>query len=96
MEKDTFNELMESLNEGLEIAKGNVKPSRSFTFEPVQIKTIREQTGTSQKAFAELINISAKTLKNWEQGQRTPTGPARVLLKLVEKDPKGIIKLLRS
>lgn len=96
MEKDTFNELMESLNEGLEIVKGNMKPSRTFTFEPAQIKTIRERTGTSQETFAALINISAKTLKNWEQGQRTPTGPARVLLKLVEKDPKRIIKLLRG
>lgn len=96
MEKDTFDELIGSLKEGVDIVKGEKKPSRTFSYQPVQIKSIREKTGTSQETFAALINISAKTLKNWEQGQRTPTGPARALLKLVEKDPKGIIKLLQG
>ncbi|MFA6013111.1 MAG: NadS family protein [Desulfobacteraceae bacterium] len=96
MDKNSFSELTESLTEGLEIVKGNIKPSRTFTFEPVQIKSIRERTGASQEAFAAMLNISPKTLKNWEQGQRTPTGPARVLLKLVEKNPKGIVKLLQG
>lgn len=50
MEKDTLSELTESLNEGFEIVKGNIKPSRTFTFEPVQIKP--------QEAFAAMFNTS--------------------------------------
>lgn len=96
MEKDTLNELIESLKEGIEITKGEKKPSRTFSYKPIQIKSIREKTGTSQEIFADLINISPKTLRNWEQGQRVPTGPAMVLLKLLERDPKYIINLLKD
>ena len=96
MEKDIFDELVGSLKEGIDIVKGERKPSRTFSYQPVQIKSIREKTGTSQETFADLINISPKTLKNWEQGQRVPTGPAMVLLKLLERDPKYIINLLKE
>ncbi|RKZ46671.1 MAG: transcriptional regulator, partial [Gammaproteobacteria bacterium] len=37
-----------------------------------------------------------RTLENWEQGRRHPTGPARALLKIVESDPEGMVKALHS
>jgi putative transcriptional regulator len=43
--------------------------------------------GATQRSFASAIGVSVKTLRNWEQRCRKPTGPARVLLSLVARDP---------
>jgi DNA-binding transcriptional regulator YiaG len=43
--------------------------------------------GATQQAFADLIGVAVATLRNWEQGRRDPTGPARVLLAMMARDP---------
>jgi len=43
-----------------------------------------------------MIGVSQRTLENWEQGRRHPTGPARALLKIVEADPERALKTLHS
>ena len=48
----------------------------------------RASTGMSQQEFAELLGVSARTLQDWEQGRREPTGAARTLLKVAVKHPK--------
>ena len=50
-------------------------------------KAIREGIGLSQAEFADRLGISVRTLQNWEQGHRSPTGPALRLLKLAKRDP---------
>jgi putative transcriptional regulator len=45
----------------------------------------------SQDKFAELLGISVKTLHNWEQGRRKPTGAARVLLRVASRHPELIL-----
>lgn len=87
-----FNELFESVKEGAAILRGDKKPARTFKYDDIQVKAIREKYGLSQPKFAQLIGISVKTLQNWEQGRRRPVGPARVLLKIAEKNPKAIIE----
>lgn len=47
----------------------------------------------TQAAFADELGISVKTLRNWEQGKRKPSGPALVLLRLLERDPQVIEKI---
>lgn len=96
MKDEMFNELLESVKEMDKIAKGKKKASRRFTFKEPEVKTIREETGLSQTHFARLIGVSKRTLENWEQGRRHPTGPARALLKIVESDPKGAVQALHS
>lgn len=54
---------------------------------------IRKKTGLSQSQFAKAIGISVNTLKSWEQGQRHPSGSARVLLDLLTKRPELISEL---
>lgn len=51
------------------------------------IKGIREKTRMSQSVFAKILNVNASSVKQWEQGKRNPTGPAKVLLELFKKDP---------
>lgn len=96
MKEKMFNELLKSVQEMDQIAKGKKKASRRFVFKDPRVKTIREETGLSQTQFARLIGVSKRTLENWEQGRRHPTGPARALLKIVESDPKSAVQALHS
>lgn len=51
------------------------------------VANIRERTGLSQTQFAKLLGVSARTLQDWEQGRRAPSGAARTLLLIAEKHP---------
>lgn len=55
----------------------------------------RMKSGLSQQQFAELLGVSARTLQDWEQGRREPTGAARTLLKVAVSHPR-ILKALQS
>lgn len=51
------------------------------------VRTIREKTGLSQSRFAALLGVSVRTLQDWEQGRRAPTGAARTLLAIADRNP---------
>lgn len=91
MDKQLFNDIVASMNEAIAITKGEQAPSRVFTYERPDIKEIRAKTGLSQIQFAQKLNISPKTLQNWEQGTRTPTGPAITLMRILDKNPDLIM-----
>ena len=94
MDKALLSDLLTSLKEAKGIAKGKIKASRRFEVMLPDVKAIREQTGLSQAEFALLIRVSIRTLQNWEQNRRTPTGPAVALLKIVSAFPKVALKAL--
>ena len=96
MNEKMFAELLESVKEMDAIHKGKKKPSRVFEFPEPEVKTIREKTGLSQTQFAQLIGVSKRTLENWEQGRRHPTGPAKALLKIFDVDPQGAVRALHN
>jgi len=54
---------------------------------PNKIKKIRKETSYSQSVFARLRNVSISSVRQWEQGARKPTGSARILLELLDKEP---------
>ena len=83
-----FADLKQSLQEAVAIAKGEREPSGVRVIEPPDVRAIREKVGLSQSAFARLIRVNVKTLQNWEQHRRNPTGPAAALLTIVARDPK--------
>ena len=82
-----FDDLMESVNQAVAIHKGEIPPSRVFHVKRPDIKTIREKTGLSQVQFADKLHISPRTLQNWEQGRRYPTGAAMALINIIDKYP---------
>lgn len=96
MDKALFEELTESLKEAGRIRRGSQSPARSFAFDALDVKAIRERTGLSQGRFALLMGVSVKTLQNWEQGRRQPQGPAESLLRIVKNDPQGAMKALHG
>jgi putative transcriptional regulator len=57
------------------------------------VSKIRERTGLSQARFAELLGVSVRTLQEWEQGRRAPSGAARTLLLIAEKNPRALIEV---
>jgi putative transcriptional regulator len=62
----------------------------------IDVRAIRALTGLSQAKFAELLAIEVSTLRNWEQGRRDPTGPARALLRAIRNDPVAVIRALTT
>ena len=75
MKKQMFEELLGSVREAGAILRGRRKPSRRVVIQSSGVRVIRERTRLSQSEFAQLIGVSVKTLQNWEQERRRPTGP---------------------
>ena len=94
MDKKLFSELVESMTQMNEIARGERVPSREFHVEPLAIKELRSTLGLSQPKFAALLHVDVGTLRNWEQGRREPTGPAKALLTAIRRDPAHVLKAL--
>jgi putative transcriptional regulator len=94
MDKKLCAELTESLMQMGEITRGERAPSREFTANATAVKKIREATGLSQDKFARVIDVQVSTLRNWEQGRREPTGPAKALLRAIRNDPKRVLRAL--
>ncbi|NZA28362.1 transcriptional regulator [Luteimonas sp. SJ-92] len=95
MDRKLFAELVESMTEMGEIARGERAPTREFHVDPTDVKRIRAMTRLSQAKFARLIAVEVGTLRNWEQGRREPTGPAKALLRVIEREPEAAIRALR-
>ncbi len=96
MEQALFDDLVQSLKEAKAIARGETPASRRIKLTPPDVKAVREQIGLSQSEFARLMRVSIKTLQNWEQRRRTPTGPAAALLKIVLAAPDVALKTLHA
>lgn len=94
MKKAVFEELLESVKHAGAIARGERKPSRMFKVDAATIKQLRNRTKLSQPDFATLLGVEVSTLRNWEQGRREPTGPAKALLRAIRNDPEHVIRAL--
>lgn len=55
------------------------------------VASVRKKTGLSQSRFAELLGVSVRTLQDWEQGRRAPSGAARTLLAIADKNPNALL-----
>lgn len=91
-----FGKLCESIKQAGEIKRGLRKPSRVFNSRVPDVKVIRERLGLSQARFAALMGVSPRTLQNWEQGRREPEGPAKALLRVVDRQPEAVLQALHG
>ena len=94
MKKQMFEELLSSVREAGAILRDRNKPSRRTAIRRSSVRVVRERTSLSQSEFAHLIGVSVKTLQNWEQDRRRPTGPAAALLSIIEHDPTLAVKAI--
>jgi len=90
------DELVQSIAEALNHAQGKEIGARSHSIavKPEEIQIARKRLGLSQDQFAEAFGVSASTLRKWEQGQRAPTGAAKTLLKIIEREPQAVLRAL--
>lgn len=97
MNKKNFAELLQSVKEAGKIMRGETNPSRQFVFEDKEdIQVIRQGFNASQSEFAQFMGVSINTLQNWEQGRRHPTGPAKMLLRIVVRNPEIFTEMQRE
>ncbi len=96
MKKAMFEELLGSVREGGAILRGEKRPAKRVVVGASGVRAIRERTSLSQSEFAELIGVSVKTLQNWEQDRRRPTGPAAALLSVIAHEPKLAVRAIHQ
>ncbi|KLK91683.1 hypothetical protein AA309_18745 [Microvirga vignae] len=98
---DDFDRVLRRLTNALAQPENKPDPhprvvprSRVHVPEAIDVAAIRRKTGLSQAAFASRIGVPVATLRNWEQGHRSPQGPARVLLALLDRNPRIVEETL--
>jgi putative transcriptional regulator len=83
-------------NIGLEIRDGLRELKRGDygrVIEVPDVAEIREKVGLSQSTFAILLGVSVRTLQDWEQGRRAPSGAARTLLLVADRNPRALLEV---
>ena len=93
---DAFSSIKQGLSEAIEFSDGKIKKAIVHELDPIDVKQIRANVGMSQSEFASAFGISVSTLRHWERGDRTPQGPALVLLNVVAKEPAVVLRALAS
>ena len=84
--------IKQGLTEAIEHAAGRESQAVVHPPRTIDVKAIREQIGMTQTAFAAAFGISLSTLRHWERGDRTPKGPARVLLHVVARESQAVLR----
>lgn len=98
MKQPLFSQLMESLGEALEHARGKrelrttVLPRPPRPLSARDVRRLRSRASASQAVFARWLNVSTKLVQAWESGRRAPEGPALLLLRLMERHPEDFLK----
>jgi putative transcriptional regulator len=83
-------------NIGVEILEGLRELKRgehSRVINVPDVASVRKGTGLSQARFAGLLGVSVRTLQDWEQGRRAPSGAARTLIMIAAKNPRVLLEV---
>jgi putative transcriptional regulator len=91
--RDIGQEILDGLRD-VKAYKAGVKSLRVHTLkEPAPAQVIRARLNLSQSEFAELMGVSLRTVQDWEQGRRKPSGPAVALLRIADQKPEVFTQL---
>ena len=92
-DRNIGSEILEGIQE-IKAYKQGLKDLRTHTLkEPAPPQMIRARLKLSQAAFAGLMGVSLRTVQDWEQGRRKPSGPAVALLRIAEQKPEVFTEL---
>ena len=89
-----FESIKQGLTEAVDFSEDNCKQATVHQFDPIDVKAIRSNVQMTQTEFASNFGISLGTLRHWERGDRTPRGPALVLLTVLSKNPNAVMQAL--
>ena len=92
--RDIGLEILEGIKD-IKAHKARMKVLRTHNLkEPAPAQVIRSKLNLSQAAFAGLMGVSLRTVQDWEQGRRKPSGPAEALLRIAEQKPEVFTQIL--
>jgi len=86
--RDIGLEILDGVKEIKRYKKGKVKLNANVLLDPSPVQDIRKKLQLSQSTFAALMGVSVRTIQDWEQGRRSPKGPAKSLLRVAEQHPE--------
>ena len=97
MSSKAATRIRKGLEQAISYAKGTASTGTYRVHVPthVDVKTIRQKLGMTQRAFAARFGFSLNTLRHWEQGTRVPEGPTRAYLHVIDRAPRAVEKALR-
>lgn len=95
IERDRKRNIGEEVLQAIREIKAG-KTGRVFHVEITQATEARLKLGLSQAEFAQMLGVSVRTLQDWEQGRRQPSGAAKALLKVATKSPRTVREALRA
>jgi putative transcriptional regulator len=96
MSKKAFQAIAEGLEDAIAFSKGAKTRGRVHKVRASDLEdaATRGKLGLSQEQFAAAFGVSLGTVRNWEQGRRTPDGPALVLLTVIDKSPRAVLRAI--
>jgi putative transcriptional regulator len=96
MTKRAFDKIMEGVDQARAYLEGTADKRlyRVHVPEKVNVKKIRKRLGLSQETFAARYGFALSAVRDWEQGRRRPERSARILLKIVDKEPEAVTRAL--
>lgn len=92
-ERDIGLEILEGIKEIKAFKAGQIELRNRKLKEPSEPRVIRKKLHLSQVAFAGLMGVSLRTIQDWEQERRQPSGPAQSLLRIAEQHPEAFLSL---
>ncbi len=87
-------DLVQSAQEALAIARGELEPGRVHVVEGVDAAAIRKRQKLTQAAFAARYGIPVATLRDWEQGRRSPDAASASFLRVIDREPEAVARAL--
>lgn len=100
LRKNIAHELVAAASEAVEILSGQRAPARTHKVmvrvPDIDVKAVRRKTGLSQDRFAARFGFSPANVRQWEQRRRSPTGPAKVLLHVIDREPQAVLRALED
>ena len=92
---DLFESIAQGMREALEYANGDsIGDFVAHTSEQVDVQQIRTKFKMSQKEFSQVFGIELRTLQDWEQGRREPTGATKNYLFIIDREPEAVLRAL--
>jgi putative transcriptional regulator len=89
-----FDSIKKGLEEAVAHQKGTARGVKLYKPAAIDVQALRKRIGLTQEEFAAKFAVSLGTLRHWERGDRTPHGPALVLLRVIEKEQRAVLRAL--
>jgi putative transcriptional regulator len=92
-DRNIGSEILDGIKEIKVFKDGKTDLVKQVLSEPSHPKEIRARLNLSQSAFASLMGVSVRTVQDWEQDRRYPSGPAKSLLRIAEQHPEVFLEI---